>query len=72
MKTVVYNPSPIEVKVCEALYQISAQLEQALGDLKIESLVPNVKKDNPDVVITLVDSDGDKHQVVITVIQRPD
>jgi len=71
MKVTSFNPSPIEVKVCEAIVAIQNELQTQLGDLVIEHAKSNLKKDNPDITITLKDADGDIHTLVVSFIHRP-
>jgi len=71
MKTSAYNPSAIEVAFCQALSDLQSQLAEKMG-MEITSMTSNTKKDNPDVVIHLKDSDGDMHELVVSAIQRPD
>jgi len=71
MKVTSFNPSPIEVKVCEAILAIQGELQTQLGDLVIEHAKANLKKDNPDITMTLKDADGDIQTLVLSFIHRP-
>jgi len=72
MKTISYNPSPLEVDMANALLILQSEIEKHLQDNKIVSAEPNLKKDNPTVKFNLVDKDGDKHEMVVKVVQIPD
>jgi len=71
MKTSLYNPSMIEVAFANAIVDLKSELEAKLN-MEITSMTSNTKKDNPDVVIMLKDSDGDAHELVVSSVQRPD
>jgi len=71
MKVTSFNPSPIEVKVCEAIVALQSELQAHLGDLVIEHATANLKKDNPDIIFNLKDADGDVHTLVVSFIHRP-
>ena len=72
MKTTTYNPSPLEVKFANAFEELKDQIETKLGDHKIVKIDKNVTVDNPLLRITLEDKDGDKHMVILKIIQKPD
>ena len=72
MKTESYNPSTIEVELALVLSKLKSELESGLSDNKIEEISASTKLDNPQVLIKTKDSDGDPHEVVLRVIQRPD
>ena len=72
MKTTTYNPSPIEVEFAKGLSNMKNELEKHLSNNKIDSIVNKINADNPMIIFNLVDGDGDTHQLVIKVIQRPD
>ncbi|MCB0487472.1 MAG: hypothetical protein R2820_13655 [Cyclobacteriaceae bacterium] len=72
MKTVSYNPSPLEVDFANALQILSQEIEPHLQDNKIIKTEPDLSKDNPTVKFYLVDKDGDQHEIVIKVVQLPD
>jgi hypothetical protein len=72
MKTSSYNPSPLEKAIAETLSNLQDQIVAGLSGQTLESLSVNASKDNPEVHLTTKDADGDQHEFVITVIQRPD
>ncbi len=72
MKTTAYNPSPLEIDFANALYVLQKELEKNLTDNQIIHVESNVKRDNPMVKFSLLDKDGDPHEVVVRIIQIPD
>ncbi len=72
MKTSAYNPSPLEVDFANALHNLQLELEKNLKDSRIVHVESNVKRDNPMVKFSLIDRDGDPHEVVVRIIQIPD
>ena len=72
MKTTSYNPSPLEVDFANALHILQEQLEKHLQGNKIVNVDCNLKRDNPMVKFSLVDKDGDPHEIVVRIIQIPD
>ncbi len=72
MKTTAYNPSELEVELAFVLSELKDQIEGKLTSNKIEKIENRIKEDNPAVIFFMEDSDGDKHEVVIKIIQRPD
>ncbi len=72
MKTSSYNPSPLEVDFANALIIQQKELEKHLQDNHIINIESNIKRDNPMVKFSLVDKDGDPHEIVIRIIQIPD
>lgn len=72
MQTERYNPSPLEVQMAEALEKLSKQIEEHLPKNKILEIKSNTKADNPQLNVFLEDEDGDRHEIVIKVIQRID
>jgi hypothetical protein len=71
MKTQKYNPSDLEVKFAKTIMDLQQELEQKLG-LKIESIDNKINADNPLLKFVLTDNDGDEHEVILKIIQRPD
>ena len=73
MRTTYYNPSTLEVKFAQALEELTPQLEGKLDEgervIDIESVLD---ADNPMVIYRLEDKEGDIHEVVVQIIQRPD
>ena len=72
MKTTSYNPSPIEVEFANALTQLKSELESHLSYNSIDRIENNIQADNPFVKVYMTDKDGDEHQMVIKLIQKPD
>lgn len=73
MKTHHYNPSVFEVKLASAITNCKAQIQEQIGDeFKIVDTEDRMNKDNPMLVFHLEDKDGDPHEVVVKIIQRPD
>lgn len=72
MKTPTYNPSSLEVDFANALQILREQIEKHLLDNQITSVENHLGKDNPMVKFSLVDKDGDPHEIVVRIIQIPD
>jgi hypothetical protein len=72
MKTSTYNPSPLEVDFANALYILQKDLEKHLQGNQITKVETQLKRDNPMVKFSLVDKDGDPHEIVVRIIQIPD
>ena len=72
MKTASYNPSSLEVHFDNALYLLQKDLERHLENNQIVHVESNVKRDNPMVRFSLLDKDGDPHEIVVRIIQVPD
>ena len=72
MKTSSYNPSSLEVHFANALHILQKELEKHLEDNQIIHVESQVKRDNPMVRFSLLDKDGDPHEVVVRIIQVPD
>ena len=72
MKTSAYNPSPLEIEFANALLVLQKELEKKIPDNQIIHVETQIKRDNPMVKFSLLDKDGDPHEVVIRVIQIPD
>ena len=72
MKTTAYNPSDIEIELAKALVLLQKEIEQKLPAKKIVKIFPDLSQDNPAVKITLVDKDGDEHDIVMKIVQLPD
>ena len=71
MKTKHYNPSPFEVEIAKAIKEAKDELQNHM-DTRIESIDVKDAQDNPDLLLKLRDTDGDYHEIVIKIIQRPD
>jgi hypothetical protein len=72
MKTSAYNPSPLEVEFANALSTLQTEIEKNLNGNRIVHVEGNIKRDNPMVKFSLIDADGDPHEVVLRIIQIPD
>ena len=72
MKTDLYNPSPIEVEFAHAINELKSELEKHITNNRIDKIENNITADNPLLKVHLTDSDGDKHVLVIKLIQKPD
>jgi hypothetical protein len=72
MKTTSYNPSPLEVDFANAIQILQKEIEKHIQGNKIVRTEPNLTKDNPTVRFQLVDKDGDRHEIVIRIVQIPD
>ena len=72
MKTTTYNPSPLEVEFAHAISNLKSDIEQHLQDNQIDQIENNINADNPVLKVHLTDKDGDKHVLVIKLIQKPD
>jgi hypothetical protein len=72
MKTSTYNPSSLEVDFVNALHILQGEIETHLKDNQIVNVESNLNRDNPMVKFSLVDKDGDPHEIVIRIIQIPD
>ena len=72
MKTTTYNPSPLEIEFTDILESLKDQIAAKLNGNQIISFEKNTNVDNPLVRITLEDSEGDKHMVILKIIQKPD
>lgn len=72
MKTTAYNPSQLEVEFAYAIEQLRDQIEAHLTSSKIVHIEDRIKEDNPLLIVEVEDSDEDKHEIVIKIIQRPD
>lgn len=73
MRTRFYNPSKLEVSFARAVKELTQQLETKLDEgervIDTESIHD---ADNPMVIFKLEDKEGDLHEVVVQIIQRPD
>jgi len=72
MKTTTYNPSPLEIDFANALEELQNQIAEKLQDYEIVDFDKNTSVDNPLVRITLEDKEGDRHMVIVKIIQKPD
>lgn len=72
MKTKSYNPSQLEMEFSTALTVLKDDIEKYLSGNKIINIEDRQKQDNPMLIFTTEDEDGDQHELVIKVIQRAD
>lgn len=72
MKTSTYNPSPLEVDFANALFILQEQIQKHLHDNKVINVETNLNQDNPTVKFSLLDKDGDPHEIIVRIIQIPD
>ena len=72
MKTISYNPSSLELEFAEAILKLRGEIDKSLSSNRIIEIKKSGNEDNPKLVFFLEDEDGDKHEVVMKVIQRPD
>ena len=72
MITTSYNPSKLELEIGEVIQSLQGEINTRLKGNTVESITIDKNKDNPNLLINLVDSDGDKHEVVLKLIQRSD
>lgn len=72
MKIESYNPSRLEVEMANAIVSIREELNNGLSSNTIIDIEANLNLDNPTVHITTKDDEGDNHEFIIQVIQRPD
>jgi hypothetical protein len=72
MKTKSYNPSPLEVEFVNVIESLQQNINEKLENSKIQSFEHNIEIDNPILKANIIDNDGDKHTVILRVIQKPD
>jgi len=72
MRTENYNPSQLEVELSYAITKLQEDLGKHLSHNTVTKVVNKIQEDNPMLLLHLVDKDGDPHEVVIQIIQRPD
>ena len=72
MKTLDYNPSPIEVSFAKALIELQPEIDKRLDRNQIIKIENKISADNPMIKFFLLDEDGDPHEVVVKIIQTPD
>ena len=72
MKTNSYNPSPLEVEFANILEELKDEINNRLKNKKIESSSIHLDLDNPTFKMNLTDDDGDKHVLILKLIQQPD
>ena len=72
MITKEYNPSPIEVRFVEVLCDLKDEINKRFHDFNVYSIENNTQLDNPTIDFFIEDKDGDRHEIILKVIQKPD
>jgi hypothetical protein len=72
MKTNSYNPSALEIEFANILEDLKDEMNLRLQNRKIESASIQLDQDNPTFKMEIADVDGDKHIMILKLIQRPD
>lgn len=72
MKTTNYNPSTIEIQCAQILTDMMDEINKRLDGFTVYKIENEIKKDNPTVEISMKDNDGDIHEVIMKIIQKPD
>ncbi len=67
-----YNPSSIEVRFVEVLCELKDEINKKLGKIDVYKIENNTNLDNPTIDFFLKDQDGDEHEIVLKIIQKPD
>lgn len=67
-----YNPSPLEIDLANALFELKDELSAKLNGSEVLKIEKHEDQDNPDVRIRTKDSDGDVHEFTLRIIQTPD
>ena len=72
MKTTSYNPSPLEVEFASSIEKNKEGLSNSLVDRSITRIEQIIDADNPTIKVFVQDDDGDKHLLILKLIQKPD
>lgn len=72
MKTDSYNPSTLEVDLANIIESFKEELSQRLNNRKITAIEHRLDMDNPTLYFHIEDDDGDKHLIIVKLIQKPD
>lgn len=72
MKTKNYNPSLLEVEIAKSIAYLEKEISKELSTNEIIKIENRIHEDNPLVHIHLLDDDGDPHEVILKIIQKPD
>ncbi|MCG8309835.1 MAG: hypothetical protein MI975_20735 [Cytophagales bacterium] len=67
-----YNPSPLEVRFVDVLCELKQEISNKLINYEVLKIEDNKLLDNPTLDFYLKDSDGDAHEVIVKIIQKPD
>ncbi|NEM97880.1 hypothetical protein [Pontibacter burrus] len=72
MRTENYNPSILEVDFARAFHEMSSQLSNHITGGKVVEVKSYPHLDNPQLTYRIKDEEGDLHEIVVQIIQRPD
>jgi hypothetical protein len=72
MRTTHYNPSTLEVDFAKAFKELSPQIESQIKGSTVVDIQSDHQMDNPQVTFKVQDKEGDMHEIVVKIIQRPD
>jgi hypothetical protein len=72
MKTTAYNPSPLETEFARVLISLQQEIEKILVDKTITHSSTDLSQDNPTVRFHLLDKEGDRHVIMVKIVQTPD
>lgn len=72
MITKSYNPSSLETEMINAIKSLEEEIASRLTGNKLINTIVRLERDNPDVLFVVQDEDGDRHEIVVKVIQRND
>jgi hypothetical protein len=67
-----YNPSPLEVRFVEVICELKEEIDKKLANFDVLKIENNTQLDNPTIDFFLQDQDGDEHEIVLRIIQKPD
>ena len=67
-----YNPSPLEVRFVEVICELKEEINKKLANFDVLKIENNTQLDNPTIDFFLKDRDGDEHEIVLRIIQKPD
>jgi hypothetical protein len=67
-----YNPSPIEVRFAEVICELKDVINEKLQNYDVFRVENNIQLDNPTVDFFLSDNEGDEHEIILKIIQKPD
>lgn len=67
-----YNPSPLEVEFTNIIDDLKEEISSRLSESEIIEVKKDVNLDNPDLIIRTKDKDGDIHEFMFRIIQKPD
>lgn len=67
-----YNPSDLEIRFSKALAECGPEIARKMKPLQLEAVKTDEHQDNPVLYFRFTDAEGDLHEIVCRVIQRPD